>query len=345
MIAHTEKGLVCGVEFTRLGQTAVEGRYPLHLHLPGDAPDLLVKDNALHHNINRGLVLHGVSHMKVERNVCYKTKGHCFMLEDAAEQFNYIRYNLGAGMTPLNFGCGHGHDMTFTCPSRSDTAANAFWISNPNNYFEGNRGIASGGAFFFETRHVFGKVRREFPLEANKVGHNGKVKGSTPLAQFSGNVAHSSGTGFGMYPRVGLSSGGSNAMEDTMVWMSGVGINCRGRMPVKRAVLVMNSIAMGSSTSKAAVVTDSKFIARPNWGFWNKGTEYVSAPLSFKDKLGLTWDSNLRSSFSLDNFTINWVRCHGDYDATKLGSRFFGFFMGPSRQTQCPQKWDGLELV
>eukprot|EP00493_Phyllostaurus_siculus_P025535 UN25879 len=74
MIAHTEQGFVCGAEFTGLGQTAVEGRYPLHIHLPGDAPELIVRDNALHHNSNRGMVPHGVSHMKVEWNLCFRTK-------------------------------------------------------------------------------------------------------------------------------------------------------------------------------------------------------------------------------------------------------------------------------
>lgn len=172
------------------------------------------------------------------------------MLEDATEQYNHFSHNLGVGVTPLDFGCSHSHDMTFTCPSRSDRAPNIFWISNPNNYFEGNHAIHGGGAYFFETRHVFGKARREYPLGVHKSGHSGKIKGSTPMAQFSGNVAQSSGTGFGMYPRVELTSGGRNVMEETVVWMSGVGIIRRGCMPVNHALLVMNTIAMALSTMK-----------------------------------------------------------------------------------------------
>lgn len=89
---------------------------------------------------------------------------------------------------------------------------------------------------------------------------------------------------------------------------------------------------------KAALVTEGKFIARPNWALWNKGTKHVSPPLTFKDKVGLATSRRLMSCFSLDNFTVNWVRCHG---VETLGERFFKPFTDPSKQTQCPPKWDG----
>merc|ERR1712039_751709 len=78
----------CGAQFQRLGQKLVEGRYPLHIHMAGDAPDLVVKNNLLAWNQQRGLVLHGVNQMLAESNVIYRSNGHLVMLEDAIEMNN-----------------------------------------------------------------------------------------------------------------------------------------------------------------------------------------------------------------------------------------------------------------
>merc|ERR1711959_789600 len=80
MIAHTDRGSVCGVEFTNMGQHTTEGRYPLHIHLPGDAPEILVRDNALQHNV--------------------------------------IKENIGVLPKNVNWGCSSTHDNTFTCADR-----------------------------------------------------------------------------------------------------------------------------------------------------------------------------------------------------------------------------------
>merc|ERR1712176_1366715 len=103
--------------------------------MPGESPDIVVKDNSVHHNIQRGVVLHGVHNMTLESNVCYHTKGHCFMGEDGVEEHNYFLRNLAAVVKPLDFGCKHTDDKAFTCPDRSDDGPNGFWIGNPRNYF------------------------------------------------------------------------------------------------------------------------------------------------------------------------------------------------------------------
>jgi len=336
MIAHTERGFVCGAEFTNLGETKVEGRYPLHIHLPGEAPDLVVRDNALHHNKNRGLVMHGVHNMTVESNFCYKTKGHCFMTEDGVEQYNHIVRNLGVLVSPLSFGCSQSHDMTFTCAHRSDDNPNAFWISNPPNFFVGNVGVAEKGAFFIETRHVMGLVRRQYRSEAMKVGQNGKIKGSTPLAQFSNNTAHSSGMGLGNYPRIGFAAGGRNTYERFTAWRCGSGMSVHtggSTVPISEARLVENTAAVraGHPTNKIRIER-STMTARPDWSFVNKGTRYVSAPL-IMNKYGKTRASQLSSIFTIDSDTRNWVGCHSNYDVQALAysqprGDWFALFQG-----------------
>lgn len=327
MIAHTNQGLVCGVEFTNLGQTAKEGRYPLHVHLAGEAPNLVLKGNAMHHNFNRGLVMHGVHSMTAESNLCFRTKGHCFMTEDGVEQYNVFRNNIGVLPSPLSFGCGQTHDRTFTCPHRSDNRPNAFWISNPNNFFIGNVGIVTGVAFQFETRHVMGLVRRMFPQEAAKVGRGGKIKGSVPLAEFSQNVAHSSRMGVNNYPRMSLTPGGRNCYENFTAWRCNVGMSAHNSpgssMPMVGARLLENSYGVRAGLSATRIeVIDSHITAAPGGS---------SLPLII-NKLGKTNPSKLPIVFTIDNSTRSWVRCYGGYSS----GRFFALFEDTHNETLCP---------
>lgn len=255
MIAHTNHGLVCGVEFRNLGQHTVEGRYPLHIHLPGDSPSLLVKDNSLWKNHNRGIVMHGVNRMTVEGNSCYRTNGHCFLTEDGSEQHNIIKGNIGILPSNVNWGCSSTHDGTFTCPDRSDNDVNAFWIGNPNNIFIGNVGIARNKAFRIETRHVMGIVRREFPEEAKKIGRNGKIKNSVKMGLFKDNMAHSSGFGLFNYPRMNLPNNAERGYEGFVAWRSGVGISVHNGQPLKidGARLVQVDIGIRAGTTGARV--------------------------------------------------------------------------------------------
>jgi len=326
MIAHTQRGFVCGAEFTNLGQTAVEGRYPLHVHLPGEAPELVLKGNSLHHNHNRGLVMHGVHNMTAESNVCFRTKGHCFMTEDGVEQYNVFKSNIGVLPSPLNFGCSHTHDSTFTCPHRSDSSPNAFWISNPNNFFVGNVGIATGVAFNFELRHVTGAVRRLFPDEAMKIGRHGKVKGSIPLAEFSRNTAHSSGNGLNNYPRMSLPPGGRNRYDNFTAWRCDVGMGTHNspnfRMPMVGARLFENLYGVRAGLSDTRIELIESHITAAQ--------DASSVPLII-NKFGKTRSDKLPIVFTIDNYTRNWVRCYGGY----RNGLFFGMFEDPDYEQPC----------
>jgi hypothetical protein len=327
MLAHTPHGFVCGVEFTNLGQTAREGRYPLHVHMPGEAPDIVLKGNSLHHNINRGLVLHGVHNATAESNLCFRTKGHCFMMEDGVEQHNIFRSNMGVLPSTLDFGCSTTHG-NMTCPHRSDTSPNAFWISNPNNIFIDNVGIATGVAFNFETRHVMGLTRREYLTEARKIGSGGKIKRSVPLGEFRGNLAHSSNKGLNNYPRMTLPPGGKNMYEDFTAWRCGVGMGYHGSpsftMPFVRARLFENAAGMrgGLSTARISVI-ESKISAMDSG----------SAPLLIH-RFGSMDVTELPTVFSIDNFTRSWVNCFGGY----ADGDYMAMFKDNPHSEECPTK-------
>eukprot|EP00927_Polykrikos_kofoidii_P057370 TRINITY_DN5148_c0_g1_i1.p1 TRINITY_DN5148_c0_g1~~TRINITY_DN5148_c0_g1_i1.p1 ORF type:complete len:858 (+),score=126.42 TRINITY_DN5148_c0_g1_i1:85-2574(+) len=305
MVAHTNHGFICGVEFTNLGQTGVEGRYPLHFHLPGWSAELVAKDNAVHNNHNRGIVIHGAHAMTVESNVCYKTKGHCIMLEDGVEQHNVIKGNLAAMVEPMSFKCIGFRD--FNCADRSDHSPNAFWIPNPNNIYIGNVGINwAGAAFFIETRHVTGKTRTLFLAEAMKIGSNGKIKGRVPFGKFQNNQAHSTSFGWGNYPRMNVNYG--DGYEDFKFWRCGLGMQIHNNfvLPVVRARFLENNVAFSGGSADARIaLRDSQATSSGRWG---------SYPFIIK-KLGLTSVDAMDKVFGgIDDATLNWIRCHGKYD-------------------------------
>jgi len=322
MLAHTNHGHICGAAFTNLGQTATEGRYPLHIHLAGSSPGLVVKDNSLSFNHNRGVVLHGVSEMLVESNVCFKTRGHCFMTEDAVEQYNRIFRNWGFVDRGQSFGCKHSHDSTFKCPHRSDNNPQAFWISNPRNYFDGNIGISSWSfAFFTEARHVTGLTRRNYPAEWKKIGSNGRIKGSVPFLQFTNNEAHSSKGGVGNYPRHWF---GRECIvyENFTAWrthqaMAGHG----GCWTLKGARLYNNYNGIRAFTSP--INLEKCQISSNNQTVFNRGKRYPSCPavIRFATRTSFSW---LKKMVRADNYTKQWVRDHGKYEWEQLGG-----FMGP----------------
>ena len=95
VIAHTNRGHVCGAELFAMGQRTNKGKYPLHLHMGGDAPELLVQSNSIHDTFNRGIVNHAVSYGSIIDNTIHNTLGHCFLNEDGVEQHNKIHHNLG----------------------------------------------------------------------------------------------------------------------------------------------------------------------------------------------------------------------------------------------------------
>ena len=168
-------------ELTHAGQAFNLARYPIHFHTPGSLPTSYVRGCGIHNTFNRALTLHGVHNLTVEFNVIYNVMGLAFFLEDAVEEDNLLRYNLGImnkkSSSLLNI----------------DSTPAVFWIPNPNNIFYGNR--AAGGThfgFWFNPSDEPTGPSAQDPQYANFCVKN------RPLGAFYNNTAHSMGK-YGMW--------------------------------------------------------------------------------------------------------------------------------------------------
>merc|ERR1711904_217908 len=220
--------------------------------------------------------------------------------EDGVEQHNRIAFNMGVLPKNVNWGCSSSHDNTFTCADRSDSSANAFWLSNPNNEVVGNIGVAAQQAFRIETRHVMGATRRDFPLEASRVGRDGKLKGNVEMGRFHGNIARSSGFGFFNYPLLNLPNGAERGYDGIVAWRNncGVSVHNSGVLPllITSAKLVENFIGIRAGTRSARIALRESQV---------EAASRSSLPFVMK---GWSRPSKVSNCFpSIDNYTKTWV--------------------------------------
>ena len=106
-------------EVTHAGQAFNLARYPIHFHTPGSLPDSYVRGCGIHNTFNRALTLHGVHDLLVEYNVVYNVMGLAFFMEDAVEERNILRYNLGI------------MNKKSSSLLNVDSTPAVFWITNP----------------------------------------------------------------------------------------------------------------------------------------------------------------------------------------------------------------------
>ncbi len=162
-----------GVELHFMGQKGLVARYPMHWHMMGPVDGQYFAGSSVWKSFNRCVTVHGTDNARVENNVCYDNLGHGYFLEDGAETGNLIAGNLGVRTRKTADGEG-------VLPT--DTKAATFWITNPDNTIRGN--VAAGSdAFGFW-----------YALPASPTGLSSgaaDLPRTTPLREFSGNVAHS----------------------------------------------------------------------------------------------------------------------------------------------------------
>jgi hypothetical protein len=136
-----------GVEVTNFGQQGNLGRYPIHFHFCGNSTGSVVAKNTIRQSNQRCVVVHGTDYLRIEENIAYDTKGHCFMLEDGMETGNQFIRNIGAQTgIPVTIIPNHGPNGVET-----DYDPATFWITNPTNTWIGN--VAAGSessGFWFE---------------------------------------------------------------------------------------------------------------------------------------------------------------------------------------------------
>ncbi len=167
-VAHIE-----GVELFQMGQRGQLARYPMHWHVAGDVSGQYFRNNSVWRTFNRCVTVHGSDNATVEDNICFDHTGHGYFLEDGAETGNLIEGNLG-----FNSRVPADADRLLGSDSRPAT----FWITNPDNTVRKNVAAGSKGFGFW------------YALPAAPTGLSvgePNLPRTTPLREFSGNVAHS----------------------------------------------------------------------------------------------------------------------------------------------------------
>jgi hypothetical protein len=167
-----------GIEFRNFGQQGNLGRYPIHFHYCNDVSGSVVAKNTIRQSNQRCVVVHGTNKLRIQENVAFDTKGHCYMTEDGIETGNEFLYNLGAQTgIPAKLIPDEGPNGNET-----DGAPSTFWISNPTQIFKGN--VAAGSehsGYWFEPK--LRGVRAYLYPNYNPM--------YAPLTLFEDNVAHS----------------------------------------------------------------------------------------------------------------------------------------------------------
>jgi hypothetical protein len=190
------KVVVDGVEFRRVGQAGVMGRYPIHWHMLsysestgqflGDATGNIVRNSAIWGSMNRCVVIHGTNGVQVRNNVCEDIKGHAFFLEDAVERRNVIDGNL-ALMTraPATANVLQVHETT------AANGASGFWLTHPDNTVTNNLGAdAEGSGLWLAYPHKTLGKSTAVVMMPDRMAH----------ATFANNTAHSArGAGINLF--------------------------------------------------------------------------------------------------------------------------------------------------
>src|SRR6202166_986460 len=292
------KMFVEGVELNRMGKNMTLARYPIHWHLIGDAQGQYIKNSAIHDSYNRCVTVHGTNFLHVENNVTYNTVGHCFFLEDGIEHGNQFVHNLAIQIkchtskacAPTNLGA-NGENMgsnplnraTYRAASMSgkdtllpsDNTVTAYWITNPDNVFIDNvaAGSDENGFWWSLPEHPQGKFEG---TEISKATWPRRTR----MAEFRGNVAHSTFDGF---------------MLDRNINLEGV-FGLAGPSHIAK-----ENPADENSKSVESLLADLTAYKNRNGGVWGRGEMPVFRNLKAADNaIGFT---NSVGSFGADTFT------------------------------------------
>ncbi len=185
------------IELFKMGQLGIKGRYPFHWHLAEDtAKGHYFKNSSVHKSYNRAVTIHGTDYATVEGIAAFNHIGHGIFFEDAGERFNVIKNNLvfvskrpqaGKELTPSDNQFNQAQNRT---PS-------SYWITNPNNFFEGNVAAGTEGTgFWFAFADAPLTPSSGIPYFQNMKPFE------QPLGSFKNFVVHSCMNGFDLFDRI-----------------------------------------------------------------------------------------------------------------------------------------------
>jgi cell surface hyaluronidase len=171
---------ISGVEFRRMGQTRGIGRYPVHWHLGVEGQDEYIRRSSVHKSFHRGIVTHGISHVRVESNVTYDTFSHAYVFsEDGNELSNRFEGNLSVLVRKLK-----REDFAFprddhSQSNQAEVRPAGFWGRNYHNPLLGNHsaGTDDGVGFLFDLVGVDHRMKQS-------------ITRRTDAIEFDRNLAH-----------------------------------------------------------------------------------------------------------------------------------------------------------
>ncbi|XP_033729843.1 protein DDB_G0287365-like [Pecten maximus] len=169
-----------GAEIRRMGQSMQLGNYPIHWHMCEDVDDMEIypnptyaRENSIHDSYARCITVHATHGTTVANNVCFKSIGHGYFLEEGGEKRTLFNGNLGVGQTRGNL-------------IPTDIRPTTFWITNPLTTMENN--VAAGGEgfgfWYIFPYEPFGSSKGKGYMGVEEASH-------TAITWFYNNVAHS----------------------------------------------------------------------------------------------------------------------------------------------------------
>ncbi|XP_021362406.1 transmembrane protein 2-like [Mizuhopecten yessoensis] len=167
-------------ELNLMGSHFPLGRYPIHFHLAGDVTDKAVVDSlSIHNSYARCVVAHFTHNLEVKNNVCFDCLGHGYFLEDGGEVGNRFYHNFATLQRKAGL-----PNKAHLIPT--DKNPSGFFVTNPDNEFEGNVAVASEG-------YGFHFAFPNFPMgpSASKTDLEEGQTFQTNLKLFTKNTAHS----------------------------------------------------------------------------------------------------------------------------------------------------------
>ncbi|MGL5005608.1 MAG: G8 domain-containing protein, partial [Casimicrobium sp.] len=180
MIMANGHAQVSGVQFDRMGQLGVKGRYPIHWHIAGDRAGNYVINSSISTSHQRAYVVHSTHNVLVEGNVAYDVINHAYVWsEDGDEHSNRFIRNVGVLVTspdeanfifPIN-------NPLFGNTSQAEHRSAVFWGRNFDRHVI--RGNISGGAiegfgYFFDlfTPRLFSTSEGGSLVFENNIAHS-----------------------------------------------------------------------------------------------------------------------------------------------------------------------------
>ena len=140
------------VEFNRMGQQKILGRYPVHWHHAGNVEGQYLRNSSIRNSPSRCVALHNTHRVDVRNNLCYNVAGHAMFMENGNEIENTLVGNLVVDVVePPSTANLLQTDIDIQLSRWRGPAG--FWITNGNNTIQDNVVVNAGTGYWHAYIH------------------------------------------------------------------------------------------------------------------------------------------------------------------------------------------------